>query len=47
MMEIGMDRSDIRKHMEQDRMTCLMVGCDLFLMLGDHPALLLCTDADL
>ena len=28
-------------------MACLVVGCDLFLMLGDHPALLLCADADL
>ncbi len=42
-----MNRSHIRKHMEEDRMACLVVGCDLFLMLGDHPALLLCADADL
>ncbi len=42
-----MNRSHIRKHMEQDRMACLVVGCDLLLLLGDDPALLLRADADL
>ena len=44
MIEIRVHRSDIRKQMEQDRMTRLMIGCDLLLLLGNHTALLLGTD---
>ena len=42
-----MHRTYIRKHMEQDRMACLMVSSDLLVFLRDHTALLLSTDANL
>ena len=41
-----MDRSHIRQHMEQDRMTCLVVSGDLLFFLADDPTLFLLADAD-
>ena len=43
----GVNRLHIRQHMEQDCMACLMISGDPFLLLGDHLALFLCTDANL
>ena len=33
--------------MEQDRMACFMISCDLFLFIRDDLALLFCTDPNL
>ena len=41
----GVDRSHIRQHMEQDRMTCLVICRNLLLLVGNNAALLLCTDS--
>ena len=41
----GIDRSHIRKYMEQDRMACFVVCSDLLLLVGNDTALLLRTDS--
>ena len=41
----GIDRSHIRKQMEQDRMTSLMECCNPFFLICNNAALLLGTDA--
>ncbi len=40
-------RPHIRQHMEQNGMPCLVVGRNLFLPVGNDPALLLCADTHL
>ena len=40
-------KNKMRKYMEQDRMACFMISCDLFLFIRDDLALLFCTDPDL
>ena len=42
-----MNRSHIRKHMEQDRVARLMVSRNLLILLGNYLALLLSADSHL
>ena len=41
------DRIHIRKHMEQDRMSRLMIGCDLLFFVRNNLTSFLCADTDL
>jgi len=42
----AVNRSDIRQYMEQDRMSRLMISCNLLLFFGNDVALLLRTNSD-